>query len=125
MNCLGIDYGTKHIGLAIAVSGIINTIPSIENDSHILEKITHIISENHIEKIYVGISEGKMALKTLGFITRLRSVLKLPIEAVEESVSTIEAGQIYQQNQGSKKLYKKQIDSIAAAVILNRVISLN
>jgi putative Holliday junction resolvase len=125
MSYLAIDFGTKHIGLAIAVSGIINTLPSIENDSQTIDKIIQIISENRVEKIYVGLSEGKMALKTLGFITSLRSMIKLPIETVEESVSTIEAQQIYKQNEGSKKFYKKQIDSIAAAVILNRVISSN
>ncbi|MFA5894934.1 MAG: Holliday junction resolvase RuvX [Candidatus Shapirobacteria bacterium] len=125
MSYLAIDFGTKHIGLAIAVSGIINTLPSIENDSQTIDKIIQIISENRVEKIYVGLSEGKMALKTLGFITSLRSMIKLPIETVEESVSTIEATEIYKQNEGSKKFYKKQIDSIAAAVILNRVISSN
>jgi RNase H-fold protein (predicted Holliday junction resolvase) len=49
-------------------------------------------------------------------------VLKLNIETVEESVSTIEAEQIYIQNGNKKKDYKKLIDSVAAAVILRRII---
>lgn len=125
MNYLGIDYGTKQIGLAVSISDIINTLPSIENNSDTISKINKILVEHRISKIYVGLSEGKVAKKTLGFISILRSVIKLPIETVEESVSTIEAQKIYKQNLGSKKLYKKQIDSIAAAVILNRVISSN
>lgn len=125
MNFLGIDYGTKHIGLALAVSEIINTIPSIENNSESIDKINKILIENRVDKIFIGLSVGKVANKTLEFIKSLRSVIKLPIETVEESVSTIEAAEIYKRNFGSKKFYKKQIDSIAAAVILNRVISSN
>jgi RNase H-fold protein (predicted Holliday junction resolvase) len=49
-------------------------------------------------------------------------VIKLPIETVEESVSTIEAEGIFSESGKNAKSYKKQIDSIAAAVILNRVI---
>ncbi|MBI2464838.1 Holliday junction resolvase RuvX [Candidatus Shapirobacteria bacterium] len=125
MNFLGIDYGTKHIGLALAVSEIINTIPSIENNSESVDKINKILIENRVDKIFVGLSVGRVAQKTLEFIKSLRSVIKLPIETVEESVSTIEAAEIYKRNLRSKKFYKKQIDSIAAAVILNRVISSN
>lgn len=125
MNYLALDYGTKQIGVAIAISGVITTLPLIENNSEAIDKVRLIIGEYRIDRIYVGLSLGKIAAQTLGFIAKIRPMLKLPIETVEESVSTIEATEIYKQNRGSKKLYKKQIDSIAAAVILNRVISSN
>lgn len=125
MNYLALDFGTKQIGVAIAISGVITTLPLIKNDSKTIVIIQNILIEYKIEKIYVGLSQGKMASKTLSFIDTIRPVIKLPIETVEESVSTIEATEIYKQNRGPKKFYKRQIDSIAAAVILNRVISLN
>lgn len=125
MTYLGIDYGTKRIGLALSISDIITTIPSIDNNSESMDKINKILVDNQVDKIFVGLCEGKIAHKTLGFINQLRSMIKLPVETVEESVSTIEAQQIYKRNFGSKKYYKKQIDSVAAAVILNRVISSN
>jgi len=123
MNFLGIDYGTKRIGLAYSLNGIIFTLPMVKNDTNFTKNLQQIIIDNHIEKIYVGLSEGKIAQMTKKFIENLSPMVKLPIETVEESVSTIEAEGIFSETRNNVKAYKKQIDSIAAAVILNRVIS--
>ena len=123
MNFLGIDYGTKHIGLAYSTLGIIATLPPITNDIAKFTKINSAINQHQIDKVYVGISEGGVAQKTQRFVDALRSMIKLPVETVEESVSTIEATTIYIQNRQPKKQYKRRVDSISAAVILNRVIS--
>lgn len=121
MNLLSIDFGTKRIGLAISVQGIITPIPAIENNSQVNNKIEELINQYQIQKIYVGISEGKIAQLTKNFIESLEPVIKLPIETVEEAVSTIEAKEIFLSNKKKKKNYKKLIDSISAAVILRRV----
>ena len=120
---LAIDFGTKRLGIAYAVSGVISTLPAINNDDKLLSNLQEIISEYSISKIYIGLSEGKIAKKTLHFVSTLRSVLKLPVETIEEAVSTIEATEIFQQNRGKNKRYKNLVDSIAAAVILRRVIN--
>ena len=52
----------------------------------------------------------------------LQNMLKLPVEGVEETVSTIEATQIFLTNKKNKKKYKSLIDSISAAVILRRAL---
>lgn len=124
MNYLGVDYGTKNIGLAISILGVISTLPVISNNDQTIFQISKLVKENNITKIYVGISQGKVALKTYAFVEKLRAMLKLPVETVEESVSTIEATAIFKQNRHPHKQYRHQIDSVAAAVILNRVISL-
>lgn len=123
MNLLSIDFGTKRIGLAYSLNGIIFTLPMVNNDANFINHLQQLIVEYKIEKIYVGLCEGKIAEMTKNFIKNLSSVIKLPIETVEESVSTIEANGIFSQSKKNAKAYKKQIDSIAAAVILNRVIS--
>ena len=122
MNILGIDYGLKRIGLAISVSGIISPFGIIQNNETTTTQIEKVIKENQIEKIYIGISEGKFADITLEFVKHLKTVINLPIETVEEAVSTIEADAIYLANKGKKSDYKRNIDSVAAAVILRRVI---
>jgi len=122
MNCLAIDYGTKRIGLAIAVNSIISPISPIKNDKAIFDNLKQIIKCHKIDKIYVGISEGSFADLTKKFVIQLRDMLKLNIETVEEAVSTIEAEAIYKSNKKPKKMYKSLIDSISAAVILRRVI---
>lgn len=123
MNLLAIDYGTKNIGMAYSVSGIISTLPSLKNDDNLSANLQEIITKYTIDKIYVGLSEGKVADLTLKFVANLRNMLELPVETVEEAVSTIEATEIYHQNRKKQKDYQKNIDSVSAAVILRRVIN--
>ncbi|MDD4135443.1 MAG: Holliday junction resolvase RuvX [Candidatus Shapirobacteria bacterium] len=121
MNYLAVDYGTKNIGLAVSTLGVIYPIPAIKNDDNTIDNLKKIITDYKIDGIYVGVSEGEVANLTKVFIEKLKSMLKLNIETVEEAVSTIEAQQIYIQNKNKKKDYKKLIDSVAAAVILRRI----
>jgi putative holliday junction resolvase len=125
MNLLAIDYGTKRIGLAYSLNNIIFTLPMVKNDDNFPKKLQQIIADYHIEKIYIGLCEGKIAEMTKKFIIKLSRMVKLPIETVEESVSTIEANSIFSESKKNTKDYKTKIDSIAAAVILNRVIDSN
>jgi putative holliday junction resolvase len=122
MNILAIDYGTKRIGLAISVNDIISPILPIKNNDEKYHHILNIIKDEKIGKIYVGICEGDFAIKTKKFVDKLRSMVELEVELIEEAVSTIEADKIYKDNKKSKKKYKSLIDSIAAAVILRRVL---
>jgi len=123
MNYLAIDYGSKRIGLAVAVRGVIEPILPIKNDNNLFENIKKIIFDYRIEKIFVGISEGVFASRTKKFVEELKSMVRLSIETTEEAVSTIEADKIFLTNHKKKKDYKKSIDSISAAVILRRVIN--
>ncbi len=123
MNYLAIDFGTKRIGLAYSLRNIIFTLPMVKNDNKIFEKINQIIVENKINKVYVGLSEGKISEMTKKFIEKLSRVVKLPIETVEEAVSTIEADNLFLENKKRVKNYQQEIDSMSAAIILNRVIN--
>ena len=120
MNHLAIDYGLKRIGLAISINGIISPLPVIANDSDVFSKIKSIINDHQIAKIFIGLSQGPVATATQEFARQLSAHTPLPLEFVEEAVSTIEADEIYQQNKKPRKNYKSTIDSIAAAIILRR-----
>lgn len=115
MNYLAIDYGSKRIGLAYTVNNIIFTLPQINNDDKLILKITKIIADHKVNKIFVGISQGKFALVTKSFVNKLKTETSIAVETVEEAVSTIEA---------HKLVKSKNIDSVSAAIILNRAISL-
>lgn len=123
MNYLAIDFGTKRIGLAYSLNNIIFTLPVVNNDDEIFKKLSEIVLDYKINKIYVGLSEGKMAEITKNFVLKLSDMIKLPIETVEEAVSTIEADNLFLKNKKKYKTYQKEIDSMAAAIILNRVIN--
>ncbi|KKQ89623.1 MAG: hypothetical protein UT14_C0054G0009 [Candidatus Shapirobacteria bacterium GW2011_GWE1_38_92] len=63
--------GTKKIGLAMTVNQIITTLPVIHNDDQLISNLLTIISHNHIEKIYVGVSQGSFAKQTQDFVSKL------------------------------------------------------
>ena len=122
MNCLSIDYGSKRIGIAISTEGLIEPLTVVKNDSKFLEYLNKVISEYKIEKVFIGVSEGLFAQRTLEFVEFIKKNISLPVETVEESVSTIEAQAIFKANKKHQKDYNNKIDAIAAAVILQRVI---
>ncbi len=117
MNYLSLDYGTKRVGLAYTINNIIFTLPQIDNNDKLIIQIKKIITDYKINKIFVGMSQGKFALVTKSFVNKLKTATNIPIETVEEAVSTIEASKIRPKN-------SKKLDSVSAAIILNRAISL-
>lgn len=132
MNLLGIDFGTKRIGLAIATSNIAQPLVIIDNFSSprltdivstkAMGKILKIVTEHKIEKIVVGISEGQMANKTESFIGELEKEISLPIEEVDETLSSVEAGRSMRHMPKNKREGRR--DQIAAALILQDYLDL-
>ena len=103
MNYLAIDYGTKRIGLAVSTMGIITPIPVIKNDENTIDNIKKVISDYKIDGIYVGVSEGEVATLTKTFVKKLRGVLQLNIETVEEAMKAAE-----KEHKKIKKLTEKK-----------------
>lgn len=121
-NCLGIDFGTKRIGLALHLNGFITTLPPLRSSPTIFNQISRLIEENKINKIFVGISTGPIRQLQLDFVAKLSSMLKLPVETVDETATTIEAESLLKINGRSKKKRLELVDSVSAALILKRVI---
>lgn len=121
MNLLAIDYGTKNIGLAIAINGVISPLKTIKNNQSLIPQLSEVITQYRIHKIYVGVSYGKIAQLSIQFAKELKKMLQLPVETVEETASTIEAEKIFFTNHGKVKKYRQKIDALSAAVILNRL----
>lgn len=113
MKILGIDYGEKKIGLAIADGPLAEPLSIIGSRNWELG-IRRICEEQGIEKIVVGVSEGKMAEKAKQFGRRLAEVVSLPIGYHDETLTTQEA--IAKMEEIGKRL--KAEDAISAALIL-------
>ena len=105
---LGIDYGDKWCGMATSEGSLAEPYKVVT-----LAKIFAEIEKLKPEKVVVGISENKMAKKTLVFVEKLRAWLKCPIETVDETLTSIEAERI-------KSKDKQKQHAIAAALILQR-----
>ncbi|NCN59183.1 Holliday junction resolvase RuvX [Candidatus Woesebacteria bacterium CG22_combo_CG10-13_8_21_14_all_39_10] len=121
MKILGIDYGRKKIGLAIADGSLSEPLRVIRYiDIKILgEQIKQIVKREKIEKIIVGISEGKMAEETEKFLSAIRYTLSpVPVETFDETLSTHTAQELSREVGMSRKKRKNLEDAYAAAVML-------
>lgn len=116
MKILAIDYGEKRIGVAIGVNGVIETLPEIDTDKTVFDDIKKISREETVELILVGISEGETAKKTKKFAQRLFSIVELPVEFVDETLTTWDARGVA----GVINKKNRPVDSISAALILER-----
>ncbi|MDR3049585.1 MAG: Holliday junction resolvase RuvX [Elusimicrobiota bacterium] len=128
---MSVDYGLKRIGIALSDMLQITVSPfdtiGSENPSINAKKIIEIAKNNEVSEIVVGIpvnmsgSEGSMVKIIRLFIDELKRISDLPIETINESLSTVEAQEFLADR--SKKLNIKDKggkDKIAAALILQR-----
>ena len=121
MKYLGIDYGTKTIGVAISDENASFAFPreAVENNEKILDTFSEFVQKEHIDEIVIGdtrttLGEENIITKASDkFAYELQAHLKLPVHRVREAWSTQEAARYAPQGQ-------KHNDSAAAAIILQR-----
>jgi len=121
MRILGIDYGLKKIGLAISEGELaepLGVINAIRNTQYAIRKIKAICDKDGIEKIVVGISEGKMAEKQRKFGRELAKITSLSVEFQDETLTSQDAiAKMIQA--GKRRKFRRQFqDAVAAAIIL-------
>jgi putative Holliday junction resolvase len=114
MKFLGIDFGEKNIGLAIAEDFLVEPAGVVKS----ARAVQKICQEQTIEKIIIGISEGKMAKKTHNFGSQLASLTGLSIEYQDETLTSEEAKKLMVKIGKPKKKRQEQGDAVAAALIL-------
>jgi putative Holliday junction resolvase len=127
MNYLGIDWGEKRIGLAYADEiGIAMPLPAAvaASKKERMRHIDSIIRERRIDTLVVGYplnmdgSIGFKAREVDAFITELEKRFTLPVHRIDERLSShsVEQGLRGQKRKPSRK--SGEIDSRAAALIL-------
>lgn len=130
MKTLGLDVGTKTIGIAVSdalgwTAQGIKTLRREENqeDKDIAE-IKQLIEEYDISKIVVGLpknmngSIGPSAVLCQEFAEQLRSHTGLPVAMWDERLTTKAAERMLVGADVSRKKRKKVIDKMAAVMIL-------
>lgn len=118
MRTLGIDYGLKRIGLSLADNSLAQPFGVIDNDSRLVEKLVKICQTSQIEKIIIGLPEGKIAKKVRKFAQELSRVANFTVVFQDESLTSKEAiAKMIQAGRGRKARREKE-DAIAAAIIL-------
>jgi len=131
MRILGLDYGSKTVGVAvcdplgITAQGLETIVRKEENKlRRTLARIETLIDEYQIETIVLGYpknmddSIGERARKTEEFRDMLVRRTGLPVVLWDERLTTIEANDILIQSGVRRENRKKVIDKIAAVLIL-------
>lgn len=127
---LAIDYGRKRFGLAISDEARVTSRPlatlARTNRRDDLRRLRLLAREHEVRLIVVGLplrldgTSGEMAEEAKRFATRLTQHLGLPVELMDERLTSWEAGQIPISNKsrGPRQSRKATRDDVAAAVIL-------
>ena len=114
---LCIDYGDKHIGLAVATTLIAEPVATVLKPES-LDHIQKLINEYNIRALVVGISEGQMAKKTREYAHELNQNFDLPIYFQDETLSSLETRKKMAQAQKKKSKRESKIDHYVATGIL-------
>ena len=129
MRVIGIDLGSKRIGIALSDSDLTVATPldviersgNVENDHIAILKIT---DEWEVKRIIVGLpisldgTLGASAQSVIDEISRLGNLTDIPIETHDERFTTVTAEQILLQQNVKRDRKKRVIDKVAAAIIL-------
>ena len=129
MRVIGLDLGSKRIGVALSNSDITVATPyevikradNIEKD-HIA--ILKIALEWEVNKIIVGLpisldgTLGASAKSVINEIEKLKRLTDIPIQTHDERFTTVTAEQLLLQQNVTRDKRKSVIDKVAAAIIL-------
>lgn len=130
MRYLGLDLGTKTLGMALSdrtglIASSYGTI-RFENEDYdsLLPKIKEIVENEEVDIIVLGLplnmnnSVGERANKTIMFKDKLSEYLNMEIYMQDERLSSVEANNYLIQSDMSRKKRKTKVDSVAATIIL-------
>lgn len=139
---LAVDYGRARMGLAIAdadtrLAQPLGTMERI-NRNEDMRRLREVVREHGVNQIVVGLplrldgTHGEMAEEAERFAQRVRKQIGVPVEMMDERLTSWEAERLLEETQGrfmhdekraaGKKPKKAQakmtVDAVAAAVIL-------
>ena len=129
MRYLGLDLGTKSLGISITDKTNILVSPlkvlkfKFEDYDSIINEVKNIVSEYNIKLVVLGLpknmdgSIGFAGKRSLEFKEKLEKK-GINVELVDERLTTKSAEDIIHLNNENVKNTKNKIDSIAACIIL-------
>ncbi|MCA1808574.1 MAG: Holliday junction resolvase RuvX [Lentisphaerae bacterium] len=126
--CLGVDYGSCRMGLAISdetgiLASPLRTVP-INGPRQAIAAIAAACSERMVERVVVGLPldmqgrTGPAALAVLQFVERLRNELNLPVDTWDERLSTSQVERCLIDANVRRARRRQLRDQMAAQVVL-------
>ncbi|HJA64960.1 Holliday junction resolvase RuvX [Lachnoclostridium sp. An169] len=131
MRILGLDYGSKTVGVALSdplgiTAQAVETIERREENKlrRTCARIEELIKEYGVEKIVLGFPKhmnndvGERALRTLEFRDMLTRRTGLEVVMWDERLTTVSAERILIESSIRREERKKYVDKVAAVFIL-------
>ncbi|MCI8731265.1 MAG: Holliday junction resolvase RuvX [Lachnospiraceae bacterium] len=131
MRIMGLDYGSKTVGVAVsdALGITAQGVETIRRKSEkrlrqTLARIDALIEEYQVESIVLGFPKnmnntiGNRAEKSLEFQKILKKRTGLPVVMWDERLTTVEAYQTMKETKVRREDRKKYVDELAAMFIL-------
>jgi putative holliday junction resolvase len=146
---LALDYGRKKIGLALAdmearIAEPQDTLERI-NRNEDMRRLREFVRDHSVKQIIVGLplrldgASGEMAEEAKRFAERIRKQIGIPVEMIDERLTSWQAEQILEQEFGRRITHRETphgrekitrtsdgkytVDSIAATLILREYLA--
>ncbi|HSS39122.1 MAG TPA: Holliday junction resolvase RuvX [Polyangia bacterium] len=130
MRVIGLDLGSRRIGVAVTDELGLSAHPHATIERHggqrDLDAIRQVVVAQGASRVVIGLplspqgERGPAALAAERFADRLRAVLDVPIDLIDESFTTVEATDVLLEADLSRARRKQVVDRVAAALILRR-----
>jgi len=125
---LGIDWGTKKIGLAIG-SEIPYELATLDNNEDVYEKIVKLCQQEKIERIVIGMpimdsgDEGNFSDRIEEFGRKLKEMTKKAIYFEPENLTTQTALELLREGGATAEEIEAKVDQLSARLILEQYIA--
>jgi len=130
---IAFDYGDVRIGVAVSDPDSILCSPLITlqaNDKRLDQQILQLFTEYEPVQLFIGRPallsglDGVASEKAAAFAERLRGITDIPIELIDERMSTVSAARNLRESGKNAKDSKGSIDMAAAVAILEFALEL-
>ena len=128
MRVLALDHGTKRIGVAVSDELGMIAQPlefiSAEPFADFLARLKELLQEKQVELILVGMPRnmdgtyGPAALQVESFIAALNRAIAVPIQTLDERLTSAQASRVLVQGNVRREKRKEHVDKMAAAILL-------
>ena len=128
MRILGLDHGTKRVGVAVSdeLKIIATPLEYLAPDpfGDFLARLQEILRTQDVELILIGMprnmdgSYGPAALKVQEFVARLKTEVAVPIKTWDERLTSKQANRCLIQGGVRREQRKEKVDKTAAAILL-------
>ena len=137
MRCLGLDLGSKTLGIAISdrtnlIASVYTTLRFNDEDyNSLIEPLREIILKEEIDTLVLGLPKnmnntlGERAMITLEFKNMLEKEFGLRVVMEDERLTSVSANNILISADMSRNKRKKKVDGIAAEIILQGYLDKN